>query len=36
MFIDGVYLGRPGMAAMDLIDIQQIEQLRGPQGTLSS
>jgi iron complex outermembrane receptor protein len=34
IFIDGVYLGRPGMAAMDLIDIQQIEQLRGPQGTL--
>jgi iron complex outermembrane receptor protein len=34
IFVDGVYLGRPGMAAMDLIDIQQIEQLRGPQGTL--
>lgn len=34
VFLDGVYLGRPGMAAMDLIDISQIEVLRGPQGTL--
>jgi iron complex outermembrane receptor protein len=34
IFVDGVYLGRPGMAAMDLIDIQQVELLRGPQGTL--
>jgi iron complex outermembrane receptor protein len=34
VFLDGVYLGRPGMAAMDLIDIDQIEVLRGPQGTL--
>ena len=34
VFLDGVYLGRPGMAAMDFIDIQQIEILRGPQGTL--
>ncbi|HZV10316.1 MAG TPA: TonB-dependent receptor plug domain-containing protein, partial [Novosphingobium sp.] len=34
IFVDGVYLGRPGMASMDLIDIQQIEELRGPQGTL--
>jgi iron complex outermembrane recepter protein len=34
VFLDGVYLGRPGMAAMDLIDITQIEVLRGPQGTL--
>jgi iron complex outermembrane receptor protein len=34
VFLDGVYLGRPGMAAMDLIDIDQIELLRGPQGTL--
>jgi iron complex outermembrane receptor protein len=33
VFVDGVYLGRPGMASMDLIDIKQIEQLRGP-GTL--
>ena len=34
LFLDGVYLGRPGMAATDLIDINQIELLRGPQGTL--
>lgn len=34
VFVDGVYLGRPGMAAMDFIDIQQLEVLRGPQGTL--
>ncbi|WP_395330786.1 TonB-dependent receptor [Novosphingobium sp. BL-8H] len=34
VFVDGVYLGRPGMAASDLIDIAQMEVLRGPQGTL--
>lgn len=34
VFLDGIYLGRPGMAAMDLIDINQIDVLRGPQGTL--
>jgi iron complex outermembrane receptor protein len=34
VFVDGVYLGRPGMVSMDLIDIKQIEELRGPQGTL--
>ncbi|KAJ8137768.1 hypothetical protein OY671_009019, partial [Metschnikowia pulcherrima] len=32
-FSDGVYLGRPGMAATDSIDVQQIEVSRGPQGT---
>jgi iron complex outermembrane receptor protein len=34
VYVDGVYLGRPGMALDDLIDVDQIEVLRGPQGTL--
>jgi iron complex outermembrane receptor protein len=34
LYIDGVYLDRPGMAAFDLLDVAQIEVLRGPQGTL--
>lgn len=34
LYLDGVYLDRPGMVAFDLLDISQIEVLRGPQGTL--
>ncbi len=34
VFLDGVYLGRPGMAVFDLTDLDQLELLRGPQGTL--
>lgn len=34
IFLDGVYLSRPGVALGDLLDVQQVELLRGPQGTL--
>jgi iron complex outermembrane receptor protein len=33
-YVDGVYYARPAAATFDFIDIQQIEVLRGPQGTL--
>ncbi|MDO7835637.1 TonB-dependent receptor [Sphingobium sp. HBC34] len=34
VYVDQVYLGRVGLSAFDLVDLQQIEVLRGPQGTL--
>jgi iron complex outermembrane receptor protein len=34
IYLDNVYLARPGMAAFDALDVQQLELLRGPQGTL--
>jgi iron complex outermembrane receptor protein len=34
IYIDGVYEARPIGAAMDLLDLDRIEVLRGPQGTL--
>ncbi|MCB5184783.1 TonB-dependent receptor [Methylobacillus gramineus] len=34
IYLDNVYLGRPGLAVFDLLDIAQVDLLRGPQGTL--
>ena len=32
--LDGVYLGRPAMVFADLLNVERVEVLRGPQGTL--
>ncbi|MGG9972329.1 TonB-dependent receptor [Ferruginibacter sp. SUN002] len=34
IYVDGVYYARPAAATFDFIDVDQIEVLRGPQGTL--
>src|SRR5271167_1524003 len=34
VYVDDVYLARPQAALLDVIDVQDIEILRGPQGTL--
>lgn len=33
-YVDGVYYARPATTTLDFIDIEQIEVLRGPQGSL--
>ena len=33
-YVDGVYQARPAATSTDFIDVEQIEVLRGPQGTL--
>jgi iron complex outermembrane receptor protein len=34
LYIDGVFYARPASATLDFLDVDQVEILRGPQGTL--
>jgi iron complex outermembrane receptor protein len=34
VYLDGVYLARPAMVLADFMDVERVEALRGPQGTL--
>jgi len=34
LYVDGIYMGRPASSGFDMADLQSVEVLRGPQGTL--